>query len=304
MAALNEVHKAQIQRFVTFFKGKRERLLSDRESEKEEFKTDRLDDGAIFNAHDVVDLIDTYHATIIGSIREELENVINLSAVYISQIFAQAETQFGALLDGADVCMIEDQNSVGAITALVQSGAAPAPLTKRVTGLAPIDPSAGSSGTADIAMATELQDLKEENRQLSERYLMMQKETSALLQERSTLSAELDQVKANFQTLRAHMHALNPECSNNGTVIGANAEDIGRQLDNTKATLDLRTAERDQMTKELNKRLGDSSQFKELKAIVKKKSDEVKVLKRYLAENGLALPSTAAGGVDLAPDDD
>mmetsp|Transcript_9768 Transcript_9768/g.17247 ORF Transcript_9768/g.17247 Transcript_9768/m.17247 type:complete len:305 (-) Transcript_9768:108-1022(-) len=304
MAALNEVHKGQIQRFVTFFKGKRERLLADRESEKEEFKDDRLDDGAIFNKSDVVDLIDTYHATIIGSIREELENMINLSAVYISQIFGQAETQFGALLDGADVCMIEDQNSVGAITALVQSGAAPAPLTKRVNALTPIDPAAGSSATGDIAMATELQDLKEENRQLSDRYLMMQKETSALLQERSNLSQELEKVKANFQTLRAHMHALNPECSNNGTVIGANAVEIEQALNSTKAALDARTAERDQMSKELNKRLGDSSQFKELKAIVKKKSDEVKLLRRYVADAGLALPDTAAGGVDLAPEDD
>jgi len=304
MAALNEVHKAQISRFVTFFKGKRERLLSDRESDKEEFKSDRLaDEEAIFNKTDVVDLIDTYHALLIGSIREELENMINLSAVYISQVFGQAETQFGALLDGADVCMIEDQNQRQAIADLVTRGAAPAPLTKRNATLPSLEPTGGTV-SADIAVAQELQDLKAANQQMNDRYRTMQQETATLLQERSSLAQELEKMKINFATLRAQMHALNPECSNPGVEIGANALEIERQLNESKATLDVKNAELATMSKEMNKRLGDSSQFKELKAIVKKKSDEVKQLRRYVASSGLPLPDIQTAGVDLAPDDD
>ena len=50
-------------------------------------------------------------------------------------------------------------------------------------------------------------------------------------------------------------------------------------------------------------RYSDSKQFKALKAIVKKKSEEVKRLRHYISASGLALPNTE-GGVELTADDD
>lgn len=253
---LSDANKAQIARFVTFFKGKRERLLADREAEKNEFKTDRLaDDQAIFNKLDVEDLVDAYHAQVVGCVREALEGFINLSAVYVSQVLLQAE-QAGVTVDTTDLSAIENQNRVDQIAALVAKGAAPV-LAKRTTlptlQAAPPSPS-GGGGLPDPTLAMKLQELEAENAQMRERYQMMQSQVSELLKERSVLAAELEKAGA----------AAVPT---------------------------------------VTERLGDSSQFRELKAIVMKKSEEVKALRQVLLANGLPLPGTA-GGVELPPEDD
>merc|ERR1719410_1536354 len=46
----------------------------------------------------------------------------------------------------------------------------------------------------------------------------------------------------------------------------------------------------------------DSHQFKELKAIVKKKTEELKMYRQYVVANGLQLPNTG-GGVELVAED-
>lgn len=255
---LNDTHKAQVARFITFFKGKRERLLADRESERTEFTSDRLaDDQAIFNTMDVMDLVEAYHAQVIGCMREAIDEFINHSAVYVSQVFLQAE-QSGLTLDAADVSTIEDQNQVAQIAELAAKGAAPPPAAKRQFNTLPTLGQTGGAapgGTADPTVLAKIQELEEENRQMRERYQLMQEQVSALLKERSALATQLE--KAGMSAAPTTV----PES------------------------------------------LAQSSQFKELKAIVKKKSDEVKQLRMCLQKAGLPLPGTG-GGVELAPDDD
>lgn len=266
MAELSDVSKASISRFVSFFKGKRERLLADRLSEMHEFKADRLlDDHAIFNKSDVEDLVDTYHAQLVGCLRESLEDFINLSAVYSAQVFLQAE-QSGIQLDIADVSAIEDQHRVDEIKTMVSRGMAPggsAPLKRAsalpAIGAVPSSPSGVSpvGPTSDPQMVAKLRELEYENAQMLERYQLMQSQVSQLLQERSVLVQQLEQVGA-------------------GAAIAQSV---------------------------MEQRLGDSSQFKELKVIVKKKSFEVKQLRQCLINAGLPLPYDE-GGLEVQPDDD
>lgn len=294
MGDLSAEHQNQVARYIHFFKGKRERLLADRGMEKDEFTGDRLaDSSAIFNHSDVEDLINQYHATMIGALREELAQIIDLSAVYVSQLLAQAQN-FGIVLDSVDVSLVEDQNRIGAVKAL-GGGAAPPPAPQRptLTQLAPVQ----ASGT-DLAMVQEVQDLKEDNRKIQERYQKMQSETSSLLQERSALSAQLTNVQANFEAFRQQVNSAGLDSGSS-----ANVHQIEASLSETRGLLDAKSAECARLNQDVNQRLGDSSQFKELKAIVKKKSDEVKVLRRAMAVHGLPAPSME-GGVDLAPEDD
>lgn len=231
----------------------------------------------------------------IGALREEMAQVMDLSAVYVSQLLAQAQL-CGISLDSVDVSLVEDQTRIGAIKALGGAGAPP-PQPPRPS-LAQLQPMLQPSGTADLAMAQEMQDLKEENRKLQERYQKMQTETSSLLQERSTLSGELQKVQANFDVFRQQVNASGLDSGSS-----VNVQQIEASLGETKGLLDAKNAECARLNQEVNQRLGDSSQFKELKAIVKKKSDEVKVLRRAMAAHGLPVPSVE-GGVELAPDDD
>lgn len=292
MVTLADAHQAQLGRYLSFFKGKRERLINDRASDLDEFKSDQCaDDAQLYNKTDVENLLDTYHAVIVGCIREEVENMVNISAVYVSELFSQAQ-QLGITLDSADVSLIEDKTRVDQIKMMMSSGGA-LPL-QPMASRNPTLPTLAPGGAQDPAMLQENQDLKEQNRQMNDRYQQMQHEVSQLLKERSVMLRELEEVKSNFAQLRA----MQPETAGNNQI-----NEIERRCMATQGMLDAKKAECDAMSRDLNQRLGDSTQFKELKAIVKKKSQEVIQLRKQLEAHGLA-PVGTAGGVDLAPEDD
>mmetsp|Transcript_76257 Transcript_76257/g.123237 ORF Transcript_76257/g.123237 Transcript_76257/m.123237 type:complete len:268 (-) Transcript_76257:212-1015(-) len=263
---LSDFNKAQVQRFISYFKGKRERLLAEREAEKAEFVSDRLsDDQAIFNKTDVEDMLDTYHAHVVGTIREALEGFVNLSAVYVAQVLQRAE-QYGVSIEG-DISAIEDQHRVDEIAQLAAQGFVPLVMNKKgsllgaISGVQPAPPSPTGGGIgADFAAAARVQELESENHQMRDRYQTMQQQVSDLLRERSQLSAQLEE---------AH-HA--------GAVV--------------------------QEAPELPERLVESTQFQEMKAIVRKKTDEVKLLRTYISSAGLEPPGTEGGGFELVAEDD
>jgi len=247
---LNDAHRAQVARFVAFCKGKRERALLEKEGEKSEFKSDRLvDDSAIYNKSDVEDIVDTYHAMMAGGAREVTEELINLSAVTISQLIGLAE-QAGLQMDSVDVAAI-DQYGAASLASMAAQGSAPAcGGVKRPAGALP------SLGGENKGMA----ELEEENRQMRERYQAMQLQVSELARERSQLAEELQRAAAG-QAVEPPPPPPPPQS------------------------------------------FGDSSQYKEMKALLKKKSEEVKTLRQTILANGLALPATE-GGFEVTADDD
>eukprot|EP00442_Polarella_glacialis_P021717 CAMPEP_0115152934 /NCGR_PEP_ID=MMETSP0227-20121206/66438_1 /TAXON_ID=89957 /ORGANISM="Polarella glacialis, Strain CCMP 1383" /LENGTH=254 /DNA_ID=CAMNT_0002563601 /DNA_START=116 /DNA_END=881 /DNA_ORIENTATION=- len=250
---LSDSNKGQVQRFISYFKGKRERLLAEREAEKAEFVSDRLsDDQAIFNKTDVEDMLDTYHAHVVGTIREALEGFVNLSAVYVAQVLQRAE-QYGVSIEG-DISAIEDQHRVDEIAQLAAQGFVPLVMNKKgsllgaISGVQPAPPSPSGGGIgADFAAAARVQELESENHQMRDRYQTMQQQVSDLLRERSQLGAG-----------------------------GPRAAE----------------------------RLVESTQFQEMKAIVRKKTDEVKLLRTYISSAGLEPPGTEGGGFELVAEDD
>jgi leucine zipper transcription factor-like protein 1 len=291
---LSEGHKNQLARYVHFFKGKRERLLTDRNTDKNEFISDRVDSDQVYNGKDVEELIEQYHAQLMGSIRQEMVQIIDFTAVYASQLMATAQ-QYGMSLEGVDISLVEDQSRVAALHAIDGNiSGSLAPLAAQRPQLAAIQPIGGP----DLATQQKLQDLQEENRQMLARYQKMQSESATFLQERSTLAAELEKVKSNFDVFRQQVNASGLDSSSS-----ANVNAIEASLFETKTLLDAKQSEVARMNQEMQGRLGDSSQFKELKAIVKKKSDEVKMLRRAMQEAGMAIPAVQ-GGIELTADDD
>lgn len=276
---LNDIHKAQISRFTSFFKGKRDRVLGDRESEKNNFISDRLvDESAIYNHSDVRLLIEAYHAEVMSCLRDELEKTANLSAVFVAQFCGQAEAS-GMCLQVEDISVIEDHNLIGQIGGLAAVNAPPlAP--KQRTQLAAVS----GTGSADPAILQELQDIKEENRIMKDRNMQLQTEISAALRERSMLSSQLDVAK---------MQATG----------GTDTALYERQLADARAQHDQKHYELENLKMELSNRLAESTQFRELKAIVRKKTSENKDLKQRMAAAGLAPPDDGEG-IELTADDD
>merc|ERR1719265_1219119 len=126
--------------------------------------------------------------------------------------------------------------------------------------LMPLSP-AGNTAGSDPAMVAQLQEAQEESRQMKDRYQLMQSEVSELLKERSTLSAELEKVKTNFTHLRMRMAETSTDATSN-----AHVAEIERSLHDTQTSLQSKSAECEAMRQDLARRLGDSTQFRELKA--------------------------------------
>mmetsp|Transcript_142063 Transcript_142063/g.247534 ORF Transcript_142063/g.247534 Transcript_142063/m.247534 type:complete len:298 (-) Transcript_142063:57-950(-) len=297
MAELNEVHKAQIARFLQFFKGKRDRLLNDRQAACSEYLSDHLaDDSALFNSKNVQDLVSNFHIQAQTELGQELDKIVNLSGVYLSQLLARAEMQYGLTLEAEDIALVEDANKIAEVSALSAMRAAP-PLSPLANRQQPLAPLAAATSGSDPALVAQLQEAQEENRQMKDRYQLMQSEVSSLLQQRSNLSAELEKVKTNFTYLRMRMAETSTDATSN-----AHVAEIERSLHDTKSSLDSKSAECEAMRQDLTRRLADSSQFRELKAMVKQKSGQVKELRQQLMAAGLA----PAGGdfVELEPEDD
>lgn len=282
---LSDANKAQISRFVTHFRGMREGLIKESEQESNDFKSDHLsNDDNIFSMADVTDVVDSYHARMITVIRQNMDLMINRSAVFVSQLLAQSEAA-GVSVEPVDFSSIDDNQS-GDIMTLVSQGMALAPMARKATTLPTL---AASHAGPDPATAAKLRELEEENNMMRERYQLMQAEVSSLLSARGSLSQELDRVRSQVAVMQQ-------------TSTDANLVEIERTLGETKMMLDAKQAECEQMKRDLGGRVGDATQFKELKAIVKKKSDEVKALRRRLADHGL--PFTTNEGVEVAPEDD
>mmetsp|Transcript_2090 Transcript_2090/g.4690 ORF Transcript_2090/g.4690 Transcript_2090/m.4690 type:complete len:245 (+) Transcript_2090:68-802(+) len=242
---LSDAHKAQISRFTAFFKAKRERMLTDIEGAKNDFMTDRLvDESAIFNCRDVHLLLETYHAQVVASVKDESEKATNLSGVFVAQLLCQAEGA-GMSLQVPDISVIEDQNRVGQIGSLAAVTAPPLAPKPRAT----LTAMEGISGV-DPSVLQELQDARGEIQMIRDRNAQLQTEMSAVLKERSALASEVEQLRAN------------PASSG-----------------------------------------VDSTHFRNLKSMLKKKTAENKDLKQRMVEAGLTLPDDGQG-IDLVPDSD
>jgi len=292
---LNEIHQVQIARFCQFLKGKSDKAISDRAVEMDDFMADRLpDESAIFNVNDVKTLLLAYHQEAMARVREDLEKAINLSAVFSTQLLAQAQA-YGMTLQVEDITIIEDQAHVDQVGSLSAVTSAPPLQPQRRAQLQTM----GTTASVDPNVIQELQDLKEENRQLKDRNLKMQGETSGILKERSTLIAELEQVKGNF---KQHLNRQAEAAPLGGA--GVNVQEYERQLIELREMHDQKYAECEAMRRDMNQRLGDSRQFRELQAIVQKKSEQVRAMQQQLMAHGIMVDQQDDGCIELVADDD
>jgi len=145
-------------------------------------------------------------------------------------------------------------------------------------------------------MLQKVQDAEEQTRVMTERYQMMQGQVTSLLQERSTLSAELDTVRGNFTQLRTQMAATGADATSQ-----QQAAEMEAKVYQSQTAMHAKSQELDAMRREMETRLADSSQFKQLKNIIKEKNGQIKTLRSQLQSLGYAVDT---GGAELNADSD
>jgi leucine zipper transcription factor-like protein 1 len=288
---LTDIHQGQVSRFTQFFKGKRDSSLHDRTVLNQQFMSDYLsDDTAIFNCENVQGILAAYQQQAMEGLSEELEKVVKLSAVYCTELMRAAQAQ-GVNLQAGDISIVEDANRQHQVNAMTAVGRAPPARSNSLL------PTLGGEGRAsDPGLLRQLEDSREETRKMTERYQAMQNEVTSLLQERSSLSSELETVKSSFTELRTYMAAAGSDAASQ-----QRAGELEQRLVHTQQAATSRDAQLDQMRREMEGRLGDSSQFKQLKTIIKEKNNQIKILRGQLQAAGYQLD---AGGTDLTADSD
>jgi len=145
-------------------------------------------------------------------------------------------------------------------------------------------------------MLQKVQDAEEQTRVMTERYQMMQGQVTSLLQERSTLATELDTVRGNFTQLRTQMAATGADATSQ-----QQAADMEAKVYQSQTAMHSKSQELDAMRREMDTRLADSSQFKQLKNIIKEKNGQIKTLRSQLQSLGYAVDT---GGQELTADSD
>lgn len=287
---LSEIHQGQVARFVSFFKGKRDACMGDRRVANEEFLSDHLsDDSAIFNRDQVLGMFQLHMQQSTDSLNEELEKLTKLSAVYCTELMRAGQGQ-GVNLQTEDISLVEDANRLAHVNALTSLNKSPLPAPARNSLL----PTLGAAQAQDPALVQQVQDAREETRVMNERYQGMQQQVTSLLTERSALSIELDNVKQSFTQLRTSMHANGADANSQ-----QQAAEMEMKFYQTKTELDGKTNALEAMRREQEARLGDSSQFKQLKGIIKEKNTTIKTLRAHLQQLGYQPP-----GEEITADSD
>lgn len=264
MAELSDNHRGQISRFVSFFKGKRERYGELIRERRDDTKSDRLNDD-LYNHEDVESHMDFLAEELSEMSKDELMKVTQISAAYIVELLYQAERHRIEL--SADISIVEDEKRLSEVNDLANNPSWKPPPMKRST------LSALNSEGPDVQSLQEIQDLNEEKRVMQDRYQTMQKQLSQLLAERQTLSEELEIVKTNFKNYKRHTEDDTDSKNNN----------VIHQLHDAQGLLARKKEECEMMKSDLNKRLNDSSQFQDMKNIVVKKNSVIKDLRTRLS---------------------
>ncbi|CAD7958166.1 unnamed protein product [Amoebophrya sp. A25] len=258
---LDDGNKAQIKRLYQFLRQKRDRHLREVDEIANDVKDDRCGE-TIYNQEDVVTLLDEFSRMVKELVKQELDTLSNMMALYSADLFTQAQSRSVTL--GADLSAVEDEGRLTKIAELADwQGNAAAP--NKPTALAALGSTTAAKGEDALI---------EENKMLQERYQGIQKQLSELMRERTSLLEEMNTMKDSFANVKAQMGA---DMQNNASV-----RDMEGQLKSTKLLLESKSSEMEQVRQDLNKRLGDSSQFKDLKNIVAKKNQQIKQLRERL----------------------
>jgi len=290
---LTEIHQAQIARFMGFFKNKRQNFTTERNVLDEQFESDNLsDDTAIFNTDNVQGLLKEYQRQSASQANEELTKIAKLAAVYCTELMRVGQAS-GLNLQTEDISVVEDQNRIDHVNALTTMKHAPIPSAPKNAMLPTLG---GGAAASDPAMMQKLQDAEEETRKMTERYQSMQNQVTSLLQERSSMSTELDNVRNNFSELRNNMAATGADMASQ-----QHAAQLEAQVYQSQSAIANKNAEIDAMRRDHESRIGDSSQFKQLKTIIKEKNNQIKTLRAHLSSVGVNMDG---GGMDLAADSD
>jgi len=309
---LNADHDRQLVDYLRFLRRKRDNAIAEVAAEFKEVQESRLFDDS-YSADDVMSILDGLLAMVRSGMKRDLQTTAFSSVLLLKQVFEQAERSDDGWTLATNLPATEDIALLDAVEQWDQSvhgssGSAPPLLAKAaVESRAPPSRSLRPVGQAqDPRLVADLQGARDDNASLQERFQRMQVQTSTILREKSALQAQVEAMQAaagmsdEAEALRAQVDELQLQLQD---ALNANAaqadqgtgtDSLMRELHEAQDANAQLTADLDRANAELDARLERSTQFVNLRQMLKKKNDMVSQLRNTLADHGIRVDDVDA----------
>jgi len=308
---LNPDHDRQLVEYLRFLRRKRDTAIAEVAAEFKEVNESRLFEES-YSADEVANILEGLLTMVRQAMKRDLQSTMFSSVLLLKQAFEQAESNNGLTLT-TNLAATED---IGLLEAVEQwdrsvhgsSGSAP-PLSARasVVRASPSRTLRPVGMTQDPRLIADLQGARDDNASLQERFQRMQVQTQQILREKSELQAQVEAMSSGSsdetEALRAQVEQLQAElqaaydreaAAPPPEQPGTGHDTLLRELHDAQDAAAQLQASLDQAQAELDSRLERSTQFVNLKQMLRKKSDVVRHLRETLEQHGIRVDDVDA----------
>lgn len=183
-AALKAEHQFEVQKYLLFFKQKREESLREADAALTQFASQSVTD-LMMSKDEVMLLLRDMTQELKSTLEAELANHVRMSAIYIRTLLYQGEQQ--GMSFQADTSYLENQRMIEEMAKIEKHQKTLSELSRAPTGGARL-PTLQSGFSNDPALIQELREKKEELATLKERLARLQAQLSAVLSEKEELA--------------------------------------------------------------------------------------------------------------------
>lgn len=304
---LNSHHEEEVRKYLKFARYNRNQQLRSVDGCFSDLKESRLTEDT-FTLEEVEECFDNLQAVVRSSVDAELINDAHTNVLLLVQLFSQAEKWHLKLV--ADISELENQKLLKEIAEFEENETSPNKSTKSLqlsslSQKAKLQPLNEGGSTALLQM--EINRLKEENEDLKNKFVQLEKSASHTSRETSKLRSDLEQAKQ-----KGHQDDKKPPQGNDDdevlllsdkiSSLSGELRDAEEAYQNKCATLEDEVAnskhyilalqhEIEVLTGEFEKKFSETTQFKNLKKMLEQKNGQLKEfrkrLKKYEPNNDL-----------------
>lgn len=270
----------QVKSFISFFSRKRDLTCSELDAVFRDNKETRLMDD-MFSKDEVEGVLDGVLIDTKDTVRKELERATKMAALVVEQLL-NAGTAAGVDLS-IDMSKAEDE---GLLSRVGTASTASAEADMKLKGSAVKLDSIRDEHAATVA---ELDRLREENKKLNERYMMMQTRATSAVKEVSDLNQQLARAEGDLESERSRSKSVAVVKPGDDPKVAELEERVRRLEGDLEASESARkeaesTAAAAPSSPDKGVPVSQTKQFRQLKDMLQKKNQQLTEARRRLAK--------------------
>ena len=275
---LNSLHKELFTKYITFIKNKQNKFIKEVNNYIEDFHTNNVTE-MMYGKDDIDDMFIKIQEYIQKSMDKEISYYLNMNAIFVQLLLHDAEKQTVSLQ--VETSQVENMNNIKEMNDFVNSlSNLTLPDTNSNNKLGKL----GSiSNTANLIENYET--LKHDNDILNEKNKILENKIELLQNENNNLNNINNQNSNEIENLRNQIKSLSSNINNNN--FDNNNKELLNKLEEeckiSKKNYDEQMQKYQQLLKDFDKKVNESTQFKTLKKILQEKNTLIVQLKTKIS---------------------